>query len=544
MGFSIPFINKKLELESNERVEEIEDDTSSNEPYVKPLDKGYKDIGYISALGLMVNRILGTGIFATPATIYNLSGSIGLSLILWVVGAIIALSGLYVYMEFGSAIPRNGGEKNYLEYVYTKPKFLISGMYASYVFLLGWAAGNSIIFGQYILTAANVEPTRWSERGIGVAAITFAFLVNGTHIKTGAYLQNLLGLFKLGVVLFITVTGWVALGGWKKTDNFHNSFEGTKDATAYGVVNALYNVIWSFVGYSNANYALGEVRNPIKTLKFAAPSALIVLALIYLFVNIAYFAIVPKEVLKTSSTVLAADFFAIAFGETAKKAASVFIALSALGNVMSVIFSQGRIIQLLGREGVLPFPKFFATSRPFNSPFVGLFEHWVVCVITILAPPPGDAYNFILNLISYPLNVINFLVAVALLYLNVQAKRGKVQWNAPLKATIPVIIFFGLSSLYLIIAPYIPPAESQKHAVYNDLPYYVHCVTTWGIFFIGFVYWILWTRVLPRVFGYKLHVEEVVGEDGFWRKQFTRIKLEDYDKYLAEQGTEESSAEK
>jgi amino acid transporter len=490
----------------------------------KEEDKGYKDLGYISATALIVNRIIGTGIFATPSTIVLLlNGSIGLALILWVVGALIALSGLYVYMEFGSAIPRNGGEKNYLEYVYQKPRFLITAMYASYIFFLGWAAGNSIIFGQYILIAANVEPTRWSERGVGIAAISFAFLVNGLHIKTGAYLQNILGIFKIGVVLFIVVTGWVALGGWKKTDNFHDSFAGTSGATAFGVVNALYNIIWSFVGYSNANYALGEVKNPVKTLKFAAPIALVCLAIIYFFVNVAYFAIVPKETLMTSSTILAADFFEIAFGPTAKRASSVFIALSALGNVLSVIFSQGRIIQALGREGVLPFPKFFATSRPFNTPFVGLLQHWIVCIVTIVAPPPGDAYNFIMNLISYPLNVVNFVVGLGLLYLNIQTRRGKLEWKAPIRSPLPVTVFFILASLYLIVAPYIPPTEAEKGMVYKDIPYYVHCVATWAIFGIGALYWLVWARILPWKGGYRLDVTEVIGEDGFWRKEIIKV---------------------
>ncbi|CCH42870.1 High-affinity methionine permease [Wickerhamomyces ciferrii] len=525
-------------LDTIDIVEPEFNSSENEEPYIKPQDKGYKDIGYISAIGLVCNRMIGTGIFATPATIYALCGnSVGLSLIMWVVGAIIAASGLYVYMEFGSAIPRNGGEKNYLEYVYSKPRFLVTSMYAAYAFLLGWAAGNSIIFGQYILTAAGKESTRWSERGIGVAAITFAFIVHSLHIKTGAYIQNVLGLFKIGVILFITVTGWVALGGWKKTDNFHNSFEGTSSASAYGVVNALYNVIWSFVGYSNVNYALGEVRNPVKTLKFASPIALVLVAVIYLFCNIAYFAIVPKEVLQNSSTILAADFFEIAFGPKAKKASSVFVALSALGNVMSVIFSQGRIITALGREGVLPFPKFFATSRPFNSPAIGLLQHWIVCVITILAPPPGDAYNFILNLISYPLNVVNFLVGLGLLWINYKKYKGEIQWNPPLKASIPVTIFFTLSSLYLIVAPYVPPTGDQS--VYKDLPYYVHCVTTWGIFFIGLVYWVIWSKILPNIFHYKLHIEEIKGEDGFWRKEIKKISNDEYDSYLKEQGEHE-----
>jgi amino acid transporter len=200
--------------------------------------------------------MVGTGIFATPSSILALSGSVGLALFLWVVGTIISATGLAVYLEFGTAIPKNGGEKNYLEYVYTHPKFLATGMFASYVFLLGWAGSNSVVFGEYILHAAGVEVDRWNQRGIGLACITTAFLIHGLALKWGLRLQNLLGIFKLVIILIIVVSGWAALGGALKIprpDNFSNAFEGTT-RSAYGVVTALYNVMWSFIGYSNANY--------------------------------------------------------------------------------------------------------------------------------------------------------------------------------------------------------------------------------------------------------------------------------------------------
>jgi amino acid transporter len=42
------------------------------------------------------------------------------------------------------------------------------------------------------------------------------------------------------------------------------------------------------------------------------------------------------------------------FGATAKRVISVFIALSALGNVITVTFAQSRVNQELAKEGVLP----------------------------------------------------------------------------------------------------------------------------------------------------------------------------------------------
>ncbi|CCK69013.1 uncharacterized protein KNAG_0B05820 [Huiozyma naganishii CBS 8797] len=505
---------------------ESDSESPSSTAYaVTKLDESKKNLGLISCIGLIVNRMLGAGIFAVSSTIFNLCGSVGLSLIIWTVGAIISLAGLYVYMEFGTAIPRNGGEKNYLEFIFKKPKFFVTSMYASYVFFLGWAAGNSVNTAVMFITAADKEVTEWNQRGIGVAVIAFAFLVNSINVKVGLYIQNMLGIFKLGIVIFISITGWVALGGGLKNNyqshNFHNAFEGTGNATAYGVVNALYNVIWSFIGYSNINYALGEVKNPVRSLRIAGPTSLIFLAIIYIFVNIAYFAVVPKETLRTSKLILVADFFDIVFGHRAKRAASAIVGLSALGNVLSVIFAQGRIIQQLGREGVLPFSSFFASSKPFSSPMAGLFQHFLVCLVTILAPPPGDAYNFIMNLVSYPMNIINFAISVGLLWIYWQRRQGKLEWNPPIKAGVVAITFFALANLYLIVAPYIPPRHGES--VYKSMPYWTHCVVTWGVFGVGAVYYLIWNQILPKRGGYTLENKEVLGEDGFWRTKITRV---------------------
>ncbi|OCL05471.1 APA family basic amino acid/polyamine antiporter [Glonium stellatum] len=483
-----------------------------------------REIGVFSAIFLIFNRMVGTGIFATPSAILALSGSVGLSLFIWVAGMVIAAAGMAVYLEFGTGIPRNGGEKNYLEFVYRRPKYLATGFYTGYVVLLGWAGSNSVIFGEYILNAAEVKVNRWNQRGIGLACITTAFLIHGLALKWGLRLQNLLGIIKLSVVLLIVVSGWAALGGALKVDkphNFDNAFAGTT-GSAYDIVTALYNVIWSYIGYSNANYALSETKNPVRTLKIAAPVALISVAIIYMFVNIAYFAAVPKADILSSGRILAASYFENVFGTSAGRALSVFVALSAFGNVLSVIFSQGRLVQELGREGILPYSSFWASNRPFNAPLAGLWEHWLVSVIIMLAPPPGDAYNFILNVISYPLAIVNVFVAAGLLYLYLP--NSKIKWSPPFRASWPVALLFLLSNVYLVIAPFIPPKAGQN--VYKSLPYYLHCAVGMGIIAAGGVYWLIWAIVLPRVGKYELVRETRVDPmDGWERSIFSKRKL-------------------
>ncbi|KAK0103182.1 hypothetical protein ONS95_014978 [Cadophora gregata] len=504
--------------------ERIDNGNGEVEAYITSPER--RQLGLASAIFLIFNRMVGTGIFATPSSIVALSGSVGLSLFIWVAGIVIAFAGAAVYLEFGTGLPRNGGEKNYLEYVFTRPKFLATAMYASWVMLLGWAGGNSVIFGEYILHAANVEVTRWNQRGIGLACITTAFLIHGLALNWGVRLQNALGIIKLSIMLIIVIGGFVALGGHLKIDekpkNFTNAFEGTT-ASAYGIVTALYNVIWSLIGYSNANYALAETKNPVKTLKIALPAALTLVSILYILVNIAYFAAVPKEEIVSSGRILAASFFRNVMGEKAERALSVFVALSAFGNVLSVIFSQGRLVQEIGREGILPFSRFWSSNKPLNAPFVGLFEHWLVSVITMLAPPPGDAYNFILNIISYPLSIVNVFVAIALIHLYLKPfspNRNPEQWAPPFKATLPVTIFFLLANLFLVIAPYVPPDEGQN--VYKSLPYWLHCVVGIGIFVVGAIYWVIWAQILPRLGNYELVRENTIGKDGWTHNIFVK----------------------
>ncbi|KAF9545394.1 high affinity methionine permease [Agrocybe pediades] len=521
--------------------EDEEQDESGRTP-------GRRQIGLFSAVFIIFNRIIGTGVFATPSSILNLSGSVGLSLIMWVIGAIIAAAGMQVYIVWGTALPKNGGEKNYLEYLFRRPRFLITSMFGANAVLLAWAAGNSLVFGEYILLAAQVEPTRWTLRLVGFACVSFAVLIHGTALKWGLRLQNFLGIFKVLVLLFIVVTGWVALGGHLRDfetdangvglvpgkdgvgfrtgprdsrENFRNAFEGTK-GSASGVCLCLYNVIWSYIGFSNVNYALSEVKNPQRTVRIAGPLAIAVVTVLYVLANIAYFSAATKEEITSGGRLVAALLFRNVYGPKAERALSVFVAMSALGNVMSVIFSQGRVNQELGREGILPFSKFWGSNRPFNAPLVGLLLHWAICLIVIFALPPGDAYNFVINVISYPLSVINAAISFGILWMAIRPYPG---WPLTRAWSLVCATFFGAVNVFLFIVPLLAPPEGAEP--YVSLPYWTHAVGGWAVFGIGAVYWVLWAVVAPRVGRYELRRVSEVGEDGLRRWVFKRFAKEE-----------------
>jgi len=79
------------------------------------------------------------------------------------------------------------------------------------------------------------------------------------------------------------------------------------------------------------------MKNPAKTLRIAGPLAIITVTLFYFLCNFAYFSAASKEEITGSGRLVAALLFRNVWGPSAERILSGFVALSALGNVLSVV---------------------------------------------------------------------------------------------------------------------------------------------------------------------------------------------------------------
>ncbi|KAG1470317.1 hypothetical protein G6F56_002753 [Rhizopus delemar] len=61
-----------------------------------------RKIGWIQGAMVNVNYIIGAGIFVGPALTLQLVGSGGMNLIIWTIGAFVAFSGTFTFMELGT----------------------------------------------------------------------------------------------------------------------------------------------------------------------------------------------------------------------------------------------------------------------------------------------------------------------------------------------------------------------------------------------------------------------------------------------------------
>ncbi|OCK75789.1 hypothetical protein K432DRAFT_408720 [Lepidopterella palustris CBS 459.81] len=342
-------------------------------------------------------------------------------MIYWFLGLLTSISSFSVHLEYASYFPnRSGSEVVYPEQAFPRPKYLFPVAFAVQSVILSFSSGNSIgtwdqyvsvldespdwirVLAQYLFRTNGHTPTNWELNGVAIAGYTVTVLLVISQTRFSYLISNGIGLVKVLTLLFIAITGFVVLGGHTKahTTNFDHSFE---------------NYLFSYAGFEKSFNVVNETRNPVKRIRTYGFISILVVSVLYILANVAYFAAVPNKTLTGSSQVVASIFFQHVFGSShAVKGLNILIALSAFGNLIAVLIGQSRVIRECGRQGVLPWPAFWASTKPFGTPIGPYFIKWFITILMILAPPAGDAFNFITDFQVYPSSVFILLMSVGL----------------------------------------------------------------------------------------------------------------------------------
>ncbi|KAL2114190.1 hypothetical protein VUR80DRAFT_117 [Thermomyces stellatus] len=431
-----------------------------------------RDVSWTSAYIIIISRVIGSGIFATPGTILRAVGSPGLALCLWILGALIAGCGLMVSLEFGCMLPRSGGTKVYLEFTYRHPRFLSSTMVATHIVLLGFSASNCVVFSRYVLFALGPDapPSDVLKKTVAVGLLSSVTVIHGYLPRFGIRMQNWLGYIKVGMVVFMVLSGLYVVALPPASDSGIRagqplpSWRGLWEGSVWNIETvavAFFQVSYSYAGLDNVNNILNEVKDPVRTLPSVASTALLTAGFLYTLINIAYFMVVPIQEIKDSGEMIAALFFERLFGEhLGRIALPLAIALSAAGNVMVVVIAQSRLKQEIARQGLLPFSDVLASTRPFGSPLGGLLVHYIPSFLVIVCPPSEQVYSFILSVEGYPGQFFSLAVGAGLIWL--RFKRSDL--HRPFKAWIPAVVLVLCLNLSLLAAPFFSKGEFPTYA--------------------------------------------------------------------------------
>ncbi|UNI18729.1 hypothetical protein JDV02_004984 [Purpureocillium takamizusanense] len=325
----------------------------------------YKTLTYLNGLSLIIGLIIGSGIFSSPSQVSSKVGSPGAALIVWIVAGILAWTGAASYAELGGAIPLNGGAQVYLAKTFGEMVGFLFTWVAVLVLKPGSGAIIAIIMGEYFVRAiigAEAETINpWVNKSVALVGLAVVTFLNCVSTRVGTRVNDLLMVLKFVALLGVTITGIVvAITGysfkdgdqkgmsWKAEDWFNDT---SSDLSNWAV--ALYGGLWAFDGWDNTNYVVGEFRNPSRDLPRVIHTAMPMVILSYVLANIAYFLVLPLDLINKSNTV-AVMFGSKVFGKVGALIMALLVSSSCFGALNSSTFTSGRLVYVAGKEGYLP----------------------------------------------------------------------------------------------------------------------------------------------------------------------------------------------
>lgn len=322
---------------------------------IVPLEK-QKRLNFLHCLSLVVGLQIGSGIFASPNQVNSHTGSVGASLLVWVMAGLLAWTGASSYAELGSCIPLNGGSQAYLNQIFGPlPSFLFSWT-AITILKPGSSAIIAIIFGEYFARGlgASFMTSYWMQKVIAIVGLLLVTGLNSFSNISGARAGNIFLVAKILLLLAISIIGLIEIRHFKDTSALSSQslFEGSSSSLGEYAV-ALYAGLWAYDGWDNVNYVSAEMKNPQRDLPRVIHIAMPIVIVAYIFTNIAYFSVMSEEEIEAATSV-ALTFSTKIFGTSGGIVFALLISLSCIGALNATMFSSARLIYSAAGEGFLP----------------------------------------------------------------------------------------------------------------------------------------------------------------------------------------------
>jgi basic amino acid/polyamine antiporter, APA family len=323
-------------------------------------------LGLVDTTFLVIGAVVGSGIYMTPGDIAAGLPSPGLLLTVWLAGGLITLCGALSFAELGAMYPEAGGQYLYLREAYGPGAAFLFG-WAFFGFIMcGGLAALAVAFAEFlgsfvpalsigrVLFRADLFGLPYTlSAGQVLAALSIVILtvVNSFGIRSGATIQNVLTVIRLGTVAALVGLG-VLFGAKAGGANFHPLFSsGTGFPAILGPLGlALVAVFWTYDGWYAVNCTAGEVRRPEKTIPRGLTLGVLSVTVIYVLVNFVYLLALPYDGIKGVGRIGERAVAAL-FGAGWATFFSALVTISIFGCLNANLLFGPRVFYAMARDG-------------------------------------------------------------------------------------------------------------------------------------------------------------------------------------------------
>jgi APA family basic amino acid/polyamine antiporter len=387
-------------------------------------------VSLLTATSIVIANMIGTGIFTSLG--FQIGGlPSGFAIIaLWSVGGFCALCGALSYAELGAALPRSGGEYNFLREIY----------HPSLGFLAGWVSGTvgfsapvaiaAMPFGVYVAQLVpGTSPLLWA-----FAVVWLTTLVLLLDVRLGSAFQIVSTVLKVGLILVIIVAGLLVRP--IQPISFQPAAGDAALIVSAPFAVSLYWVMFAYSGWNASTYITSELRRPTRDILLSVGIGTLLVTVLYVTLNAVFLRTTPAAEMIGKEEVA----FIVAthiFGATGGKIMALFICAGLVSTVSAMMWIGPRVSMTMGED--LRALRFLAMRNRRGIPVNAIALQFVIVNVMLLTA----TFQAVVNYVQFGLALCSALTVLGLFVLRWRRPdlpRPYKVWGYPLTPLIFLLI--------------------------------------------------------------------------------------------------------
>ena len=389
-----------------------------------------RKISGLTTTNIVVANMIGTGVFVSLGfQVISIHSDFAI-MALWIIGGLLSLCGALCYAELAVALPRLGGEYNFLSRIYHPALGFMAGWISVSIGFPAPIAISAMAFGTYFLgIAPSASPLLLSLSLVW--AVTIIHLVG---LRTGEKFQNIATVVKIALILCLIGAGIV----YQDKLPFHIEPQPNELATMLSgpfSVSLVY-VMYAYSGWNGAAYITAEVRNPEKNVPWALLIGTIIVTVLYVVLNWVFLISAPVDEIvgKPNVGMIAGQHIFGAFGGVVT---SALISLGLIASVSAMSWIGSRVTKSMADD----FPRltFFGRVNQQGTPHIAMILQALVVTALILT----GSFEAVLVYTQFVLLLSSFLAVLGLMVLRIRQPklpRPYRVWGYPITPLIFLVV--------------------------------------------------------------------------------------------------------
>jgi APA family basic amino acid/polyamine antiporter len=364
---------------------------------------------FTTVTAVVVANMIGTGVFTSLGFQLLEIRSGFVLLMLWAVGGLAALCGAMTYAELGAALPRSGGEYNFLSRVYHPGAGFVSGWVSATVGFAAPTALAAITFAAYGTSALPLESGDWTRKLAAAALVVILTVIHAGSRRGSGGVQVVFTVLKVGVIVTFCVAALLAVSEPQPVDFLPVPGDGAL-LTSGAFAVALIYVSYAYTGWNAATYLSSELENPQKTLPWILMSGTGIVMVLYVLLNYVFLKVASMDAM-TGQVEVGYVAAQAAFGDLGARFTGLVLSLLLISTVSAMTIAGPRVLQVIGEDfrGL----RLLARTNADGIPSTAIYMQSALAVIFILT----STFESILVFAGFTLALNSFATVLAVFVL-------------------------------------------------------------------------------------------------------------------------------